>query len=150
MDLVEDLARQAGASAIVTAGDGDYGLPRAPDPAPRSGPVAGVRAGAAHLRRSVERVLVLAVDAPTIRPADLAPLLEAPGAGAAFVGYPVPMVIAIVAIPADVEDDWPLRRLVERAHLVQIPPHPSAKARLKGANTPLEWARLSRPVSQQD
>ena len=94
----------------------------------------------------IERTLVLAVDAPTIRLSDLAPLLEAPGPGASFIGYPLPMVIAISAIPANAEDGWPLRRLVERAQLAQIRPHPGAEARLRGANTPDEHARLGRSL----
>jgi molybdopterin-guanine dinucleotide biosynthesis protein A len=146
VDLVADLARAVGASSILTAGETDYGLPRAPDPAPQSGPVAGVCAGAALLPAQIERTLVLAVDAPTIRPADLTPLLEAPGVGASFIGYPLPMVIAISAIPADAEDGWPLRRLVERAQLAQIRPHAGAEARLRGANTPTERARLARSL----
>jgi molybdopterin-guanine dinucleotide biosynthesis protein A len=146
VDLVAELARAAGASCVVTAGEGDYGLPRARDPAPQSGPVAGVRAGAALLPAQIERTLVLAVDAPTIRPEDLAPLLEVPGAGACFIGYPLPMVIALGAIPTDAEDGWPLRRLVERAHLAQIQPKSDAEARLKGANTPVEQARLAQSL----
>ena len=45
VDRLADLARALGAVRVVTAGDGDYGLARAPDPAPQSGPVAGVLAG---------------------------------------------------------------------------------------------------------
>jgi molybdopterin-guanine dinucleotide biosynthesis protein A len=126
-----------------SAGDGEFGLPRAPDPAPLSGPVAGVLAGIALLRGQVERVLVLAVDAPTIKPEDLAPLLAAGGVGAAFDDQPLPMVLDISAVPQDVQDDWPLRRFVARAGLIQMPLDLELLPRLRGANTPQERDRLA-------
>ncbi|HEX5377541.1 MAG TPA: NTP transferase domain-containing protein, partial [Phenylobacterium sp.] len=61
VDLVADLARNAGATRIVTAGDGEFGLPHAPDPRPQSGPVAGVMAGLRWMGSGVDRVLILAV-----------------------------------------------------------------------------------------
>ena len=39
VDRVAELARSVGATVVVSAGDGEFGLPRAPDPAPLSGPV---------------------------------------------------------------------------------------------------------------
>lgn len=140
VDRVAALARAAGATEIVTAGAVDFGLPWIADPAPLSGPVAGVL-GAARAARA-ERLLVLAVDAPTLRLEDLAPLLAAPGAGAAYDGLPLPMVLARAAIPAEALDDWPLRRLVERAGLAPLAVEAGAAARIRGANTPEERARL--------
>lgn len=142
IDRVVALARSAGAVRIVTAGEGDFGLPRAPDPAPFSGPVAGVLAGLALLGEALDRILILAVDAPTLTAEDLAPLLDTPGPGAAFAGFPVPMVIDPAAVPADIGQDWPLRRLVERAALAQLAVAADAADRIRGANTPAERARL--------
>ncbi|MES2341247.1 MAG: NTP transferase domain-containing protein [Pseudomonadota bacterium] len=144
IDRVVALARGAGAVQIVTAGEGDYGPPRAPDPAPFSGPVAGVLAGLALLGERFTRVLILAVDAPTLRVEDLAPLLTAPGPGAAFEGFPVPMAFDPTAVPADVRQHWPLRRFVERAGLTQLAGAADAADRIRGANTPEERARLLR------
>lgn len=143
VDRVADLARVLGATVVVSAGDGEFGLPRAPDPAPLSGPVAGVLAGIALVRGQVGRVLVLAVDAPTLQPEDLAPLLAAGGVGAAFEGQPLPMVLDISAVPADAQADWPLRRFVERAGLIQVALDLALLPRLRGANTPEERARLA-------
>jgi molybdopterin-guanine dinucleotide biosynthesis protein A len=99
-----------------------------------------VLAGAARLvREGANRVLVLAVDAPTLEASDLAPLLAAPDPGAAFAGFPVPMVAAIGALPADAVG-WPLRRLVEAAGLASIEPSEGMKPRLRGFNTPDERA----------
>ena len=47
------------------------------------------------------RALVLAVDAPTLTPADLAPLLAVAGAGAAYEGLHLPMVAALDALPGE-------------------------------------------------
>ena len=143
VDLVAELARSVGATVVVSAGDGEFGLPRAPDPAPRSGPVAGVLAGVALLGDQVSRVLVLAVDAPTIRPEDLAPLLAAEAPGAAFEAQPLPMVLDLAAVPQDAQADWPLRRFVERAALIQVALNPELLPRLRGANTPQERDRLT-------
>lgn len=143
VDRVADLARTLGAVVVVSAGEGDFGLPRAPDPAPFSGPVAGVLAGIALVRGQVARVLVLAVDAPTLLAADLAPLLEPAGAGAAYDGQPLPMVLDLAAVPKDAQDDWPLRRFVERAGLIQVALDPELSPRLRGANTPQERERLA-------
>lgn len=134
------LAQALGAAEIVTAGAVGFGLPWIADPAPLSGPVAGVL-GAARATAAA-RLLVLAVDAPTLRAADVAPLLATPGPGAAYEGLPLPMVLARAAIPAEAEDGWPLRRLVERAGLGQLAVEAGAAARIRGANTPEERARL--------
>lgn len=144
VDLVADLARHLGAQRILSCGEGDFGLERICDPLPQSGPVSGVLAGLAALGPGSSRVIVLAVDAPTLTAVDLAPLLAAPSPGAAFIGLPIPMVADRAAFPSDAEADWPLRRLVERAGLTQIDPDPAAALRLRGANTPEEHERLLR------
>jgi molybdopterin-guanine dinucleotide biosynthesis protein A len=142
VDRVAALARALGARRILTAGEVDYGLEQVRDPAPQSGPVAGVLAGLAALAGEAGRVLVLAVDAPTLTPADLQPLMAAPAPGATFAGLPLPMLIDPSAVPADARDDWPLRRFTERAGLAQIPADPAIQDRLRGANTPEERDRL--------
>jgi molybdopterin-guanine dinucleotide biosynthesis protein A len=141
VDLVAALARAVGAEALVTAG-ADLGLPWVPDEAALAGPVGGVLAGARAL--GTARLLVLAVDAPTVTAEDLAPLLVG---GGYYEGLPVPMVLAAGAIPADAEAGWPLRRLVERAGLVSLPAPEGAMARLRGANTPEELQALAKTAT---
>lgn len=138
VDLVADLARAVGAQALVTAG-ADLGLPWVADDAAGAGPVGGVLAGARAL--GTARLLVLAVDAPTIMPSDLAPLLAT---GGCYEGLPVPMVLDAAALPADAEAGWPLRRLVERAGLRALPVPDGTLPRLRGANTPEERDALLR------
>lgn len=138
VDRVAALARAAGARALVTAG-ADLGLPWVADDAAGAGPVGGVLAGARAL--GTERLLVLAVDAPTVTLDDLAPLLVT---GGYYEGLPVPMVVAAKALPAEAEAGWPLRRLVERAGLAALPVPEGAMARLRGANTPEEFSALNR------
>ena len=138
VDRVADLARTAGADALITAG-ADLGLPWVPDDEAGAGPVGGVLAGARAL--GTARLLVLAVDAPTVTAEDLAPLLAS---GGFYEGLPVPMVVEAAALPADAEAGWPLRRLVERAGLTALPVPEGALARLRGANTPEELEALSR------
>lgn len=144
VDLTADLARAAGAILVLTAG-GDYGLPFVDDPALGAGPVAGTLAGTARLvADGFTHALLLAVDAPTLELADLAPLLAAPDPGAAFAGHPVPAFVALDALPADASPAWPLRRLVERAGLATPVPPDGSKSRLRGANTPVERQALLR------
>jgi molybdopterin-guanine dinucleotide biosynthesis protein A len=138
VDRVAALARAVGAEALVTAG-ADLGLPWVPDDAVSAGPVGGVLAGARAL--GTARLLVLAVDAPTVTVEDLAPLLVG---GGYYEGLPVPMVVEASALPADAEAGWPLRRLVERAGLVSLPVPEGAMGRLRGANTPEEREGLLR------
>ena len=133
VDRVADLARAVGAGGLVTAG-ADLGLPWVADDTAGGGPVGGVLAGARAL--GTGRLLVLAVDAPTVAPEDLAPLLAAPSPGAIYEGLPLPMVID--ALPPDAEAGWPLRRLAERAGLAVLPVPEGAAERLRGANTPEE------------
>ncbi len=142
VDRVADLARAAGCHAVVTAGATDYGLPYVADPAPLSGPVAGVIGAMRRFAGRAERWLVLAVDAPTLRLEDLAPLLASPSPGACFEGLPLPMIIAADAAPSEAADGWPLRRFVDRAGLARFTPDPEAAARARGANTPAEQAHL--------
>ena len=143
VDLVAALGRAAGATEIVTVGGGDYGWPRVPDTRPLAGPVGGILAGAAALAaRGCDVALVLAVDSPTIRLSDLAPLLAAPLPGAAFQGLHLPMRLALSALPDDVEAGWPVRQLIERAGLARPASPPEAVLRLRGANTPGERAVL--------
>lgn len=143
VDRVADLATAAGAGLVITVGAMDYGLPFVVEDPPRTGPVAGVLAGAAVLREGpCDRALVLAVDAPTLRLADLGPLLSASHAGAAYEGFPLPLVVNLDALPADALPDWPMRRLVERAGLAQLSCPAGARARLRGANTPQEREAL--------
>lgn len=138
VDRVAALARAVGAEALVTAG-ADLGLPWVADDAAFAGPVGGVLAGARAL--GAARLLVLAVDAPTALPEDLAPLLAG---GGYYEGLPVPMVVEASALPADADAGWPLRRFVERAGLVSLPVPEGAMDRLRGANTPDERERLLR------
>jgi molybdopterin-guanine dinucleotide biosynthesis protein A len=139
---IADLARQAGAQSVTVSG-GDYGLPFVPDLVAHGGPVSGLLTAAQSLPDS-ERLLVLAVDTPTLAVEDLRPLLAAPSPGASYVGHPLPMVIARSAIPWNMPADSPLRRLVEQAGLSQHPPPPAAVCRLRGANTPEEFEDLRR------
>ena len=142
VDRVFDLASGLCGSPVLVCG-GDYGLPFMPDPSPGAGPVAGVLAGARALKAAgCSTALILAVDAPTLSPADLAPLLEAPAPGAAYESLPLPMVVALDALPAEAQAGWPLRRLAERAGLAVITPSEDVLRRARGANTPAEQSAL--------
>lgn len=142
VDRVADLAHALGASRVLTAG-ADYGLPFVLDPSPQAGPVSGILAAAERLAaEGYDRALILAVDAPTLTPEDLAPLLE-PVEGAYYEAYPLPMVLPLAAINGAAKADWPLRRLVERAGLKPFQPTAEIALRLRGANTPEERAALA-------
>jgi molybdopterin-guanine dinucleotide biosynthesis protein A len=143
VDRVADLAHAAGAVRVLTAGR-DHGLEHVDDPSPGAGPVGGVLAGARALAAGgLTRMLVLAVDAPTVTVEDLDPLLAAAEPGAVYDGLPVPMMVSLSALPEDAEAGWPLRRLVERAGLVALACDDAVRAWLRGANTPEERAALS-------
>lgn len=142
VDLVAALARAAGANVVATAG-ADYGLPFAPDPWPGGGPAAGVAGGAAWLaEQGFSRGLFLAVDAPTLALDDLAPLLALPEPGAAYDGYPLPAVVMLADLPNDIAPGWSLERVVRLSGLTRPAAPRAARARLRGANTPAERARL--------
>lgn len=141
IDLVFALAGEICGEVLISGGD--YGLPFVADPHPGAGPVAGVLAGAAALQaKGCETLLVLAVDAPTLTASDLAPLLAARAPGAAFEGLPLPLVVSIEALPAEAENDWPLRRLVERAGVRTVACPDDVRRRARGANDAAEQARL--------
>lgn len=143
VDRAAALARAVGADVVLSAGPGDYGLPAAPEPEPGGGPAAGVMAGAARLAAlGLSRILVLAVDAPTIRPDDLTPLLTAPFPGAAYAHLHLPLVADIPALPADAGAGWSMARMIDAAGLHLIPPPEEAMARLRGANSPAEREAL--------
>lgn len=143
VDRLADTARRAGAGLVLTAGGGDYGLARIDDRTPGGGPVSGIAAAAAALgAMGCRRMLVLAVDAATVRVEDLEPLVVSPSPGAAYEGLPLPLVLDIAAAPQDAAAGWAVRRFVERAGLAR-PACPAAAAeRLRGANTPEERERL--------
>ena len=142
VDRVADLARELGASSVLTAG-GDYGVPFVLDPSPQAGPVSGIVAAAERLAsEGCDRALILAVDAPTLTPDDLAPLLV-PEEGGYYEAFPLPMVLPLSAIDPQAKPDWPLRRLVERSGLAVLPVAPELAVRLRGANTPEERAALA-------
>lgn len=139
MERCVRLAQAVGAELVLTVG----GAGAVPDDVPGGGPVGGILAGVTRLvDAGYYRVLVLAVDAPTARPGDLAPLLDAPGAGAAYDGLHLPMVFEADALPVDAEAGWPVARLVERAGLARPACAAGVALRLRGANTPDERATL--------
>lgn len=148
VDRVARLARDVGAGEVLTVGAQDYGLPHVVEDPPFGGPVAGVLTGAAALAGAgFDRVLVLAVDAPSLRPADIACLLEQGRGGAAFEGQHLPLVTAISILPRNVPAGWPMARLLERAGLTRLACAPEASARVRGANTPDERAALLAELS---
>ena len=139
VDRVADVAQALGAQVVITVGAHDYGLDWIADQPPLGGPVGGVLAGATALNAvGCERILVLAVDAPTLQADDLAPLLAANAPAAAYEGLHLPCVLRLDALAPDAEAGWPLARLLERAGAVRLTCPPQAAARLRGANTPAE------------
>jgi molybdopterin-guanine dinucleotide biosynthesis protein A len=143
VERVAKVARAAGAEPVITVGPTDYGLPWVADEPPLGGPVGGVLAGAAALRAAgCGRALALAADAPTLTLADLAPLLEAAGAGAAYEGLHFPFVGRLEALPAGARADWPMGRLLEQMAVARLACPPDAAQRLRGANTPEEREAL--------
>jgi molybdopterin-guanine dinucleotide biosynthesis protein A len=142
IDRIYELAASACNGAVLVAGR-DYGLPFISDPEPLAGPAAGVIAGADALRsQGCTAVLVLPVDAPTLRLADIAPLVAATAPGAAYEGLPLPMVLDIAALPAAVQAGWSLRRLVAAVGLAVLPCSDAAWRRARGANDFSERAAL--------
>ena len=151
VDRLADIARQLGAELTLTAGHGEHGLPRVEDPAPDGGPVSGIVAGIAALRPAgAGRVLVLAVDAATIRASDVAPLLEAGPPGAAYQDLNLPLVLDVAAMPRDAGQGWAVGRLIECAGLARLVAPPGAAERLRGANTPAERDRLLAALAEAE
>jgi molybdopterin-guanine dinucleotide biosynthesis protein A len=148
VDYVADLAGALGASRILTIGGPSYGYERVDDQAPQAGPVGGVLAGLDALADGPDRVLVLAVDAPTLRPADLAPLLRAPPPGAAFAAYPLPMIFDVATAPRDLSANCSLRRFTEAAGLGTLAVPETLRPHLRGANTPQEREALLRAAQR--
>jgi molybdopterin-guanine dinucleotide biosynthesis protein A len=145
VDRVAELAVALKAESVLTVGRTDYGLPFLADATPLAGPVGGILAGADALRgQGCERILVLAVDAPTLRAADLGPLLAVSSPGAAYAGYPLPLVVDPAVLPPNAAADWPIRRLAEACDLRLIPCPADAEPRIRGANTPAERDALLR------
>ena len=142
VDRVAELARTAGATAILTAG-GDYGMRSVADPTPGGGPLGGLLAGCAALwEEGFSDALILAVDAPTIEPSDLRALLDAGAPGGCYAGLPLPMVIALAALPKGLSSDLPLRGFVATVGLHVMAAPAGAELRLRGANTPEERGAL--------
>ena len=147
IDRVAAIAAAVGAQEIRSVGPGDYGLERVLDA--RAGPAGALLAGAAALRAAgCHRVLVLAVDAPTLTAADLAPLLAAVPPGAAYEDLHLPVVLDVASVPFDAAADLPLKRLLAMAGVARPPPPPGAQARLRGANTPEERAILQQGAQE--
>lgn len=143
VDHLAALSQALRAAAVVTAGAGDYGLPLVADGEVDGGPVCGLVAGGAALARlGCERVLALAVDAPTIAPGDVSPLIAAPTPGAAYRGLNLPLTWDLAATPVGARAGWPVGRFIEAAGLRLLACPPAAEARLRGANTPAERAAL--------
>ncbi|MEW5687933.1 MAG: NTP transferase domain-containing protein [Pseudomonadota bacterium] len=143
VERLADVARALGADLVLTAGGGDFGLPRVDDGEAGGGPVAGMVAALAILREAgLRRALVLAVDAPTLWAEDIAPLLESPPPGAAYEGLNLPLVIDLAAASSEAGAGWSIRRFIEAAGLARPVCPPEAAERLRGANTPEERERL--------
>ena len=151
VDRLAQVSTALGAQAIVTVGPNDHGWPRAVETPVGGGPVAGIVVGAAHLASiGMDRLLVLAVDAPTLLAEDLLPLLGASGPGAAYFDLNLPLVLDHGALPPGAGAGWSVRRLIEAASLVRLPAPAQARDRLRGANTPDERAGLLRALIEME
>lgn len=150
IDRVVALAVAVGADPVLTVGRIDYGHAFIADPVPLGGPVGGILAGGRALRSlGLERALILAVDAPTLRPEDLEPLLAAAN-GAAFEGLHLPMVVPLETLPQDADADWPIRRLIDACGLSRPACPAGAAERLRGANTPGEHRALLQALTSDE
>jgi molybdopterin-guanine dinucleotide biosynthesis protein A len=135
VDRLARVARALGAATVMTVGARAFDLPFVEEAG--GGPVAGLAAGAARLDAG-GRMLALAVDAPTVTPQDLAPLLAAATPGACYEDLHLPLAIDLAALPAEVGAGWSIYRLIEAVGLARLPCPPGAASRLRGANTPAE------------
>ena len=143
IDRVAAVAAAVGAEPVLSVGPRGHGLQHVSDEPAFGGPVGGILVGArALLAAGCGRVLVLAVDAPTLRSEDLRPLLDHPAPGAAFAGLHLPVVMELTALPPDAEAGWPINRLITEAGLTRLECPPDALPRLRGANTPAEREAL--------
>ncbi|MBS0360394.1 MAG: NTP transferase domain-containing protein [Proteobacteria bacterium] len=148
VDRLIEVARALDAQAIVTSGAKNFGAPFVPDETEDGGPVAGLVAGAAALvAMGCDRGLALAVDAPTLRAEDLAPLLAAPPPGAAFRDLHLPLAWRLSATPAEAGAGWAVGRFIAAMGLARPPSPPGAEPRLRGANTPQEFEALVQALS---
>jgi molybdopterin-guanine dinucleotide biosynthesis protein A len=139
LDRLAALAAKLGLDELVVVGPGAYGLPSVVESPPGGGPVAGMLTGLAELAaRGCRRALVLAVDAPTLAPSDIAPLLASNGPGAAYEGLHLPLVVDLSAAPLHAEAGWPVSRFIAAAGLARLDCPPGSAQRLRGANTPAE------------
>lgn len=142
VDRVVEVAVKLGAEHIVTVGGVDYGYDLVADGERLRGPVGGVLAGSAALQTlGFAQALVLAVDAPTLTAQDVLPLCGST-AGAAFEGLHFPVMIQLDRLPPDAEASWPMAQLLDRIGVMRLPCPPTARLRLRGANTPAERAAL--------
>jgi molybdopterin-guanine dinucleotide biosynthesis protein A len=149
IDRVMAVAKALGAAPVYGVGAHGYGWPHVTEEPAMRGPVGGILAGAAVLlAEECERALVLAVDAPSLRPDDVHPLLVIAGPGAAYAGLPLPMVFNLSALPRGAQADWPVARLAEAAGLEHPDCPPEARARIRGANTPAEREALLRSLRE--
>lgn len=139
IDRVVYLARSLGSSQILVSGR-DYGLPFVADPEPDGGPAAGVIATAAAIQ-DVTRLLVLAVDAPTLTPHDLQPLLASHSPGAVFDTQPLPMLVDRKFL-LGCRGRRSLRQIVDTCGLAHLPLPVGMRSRVRGANTPAEARTL--------
>lgn len=143
VDRVARLGEALGGKALLTIGRTGYGLPFLADQVPFGGPVGGIVAGVAALAaQGCDLALVLAVDAPTVRPQDLEPLIGKGRPGAAYEGYHLPLTLDPQRLPRDAEVGWPVARLIEASGLARLPCPSTATGRIRGANTPEERAAL--------
>ncbi len=119
-----------------------------PDRAGGRGPLAAV-ADALHAVQA-RQYLVCAADAPAVTPLDLWRLLGAPADQAVFVHDGRPLVLPLLvhqSVRGAAQRELAggrraLSRLLDLAPTAHIPVDAATATRLRGANTPAEWAAL--------
>lgn len=148
VDKVDKLARDVGAQKVLTVGRRSFGLDAVTGEEEGGWPVSGILAGCAALKSAgYERALVLAVDAPTIKPSDLADLVAAPEPGAAFAHLHFPFLIFVDAIPPAIGSGHSVARFITAADLNLIETGEDSYGRLRGANTPEERGALLKELA---
>ncbi|MGE4064449.1 MAG: molybdenum cofactor guanylyltransferase [Rhodospirillaceae bacterium] len=145
------LQATAGAEPILIAGGPDATLP---DPVPFAGPVSGLCALTRFFVDSVRRWIVVPVDMPLLRPKLLQRLAAAQCGAVSFKDHPLPL-----ALTMDNSAQAILQRAEEKLRagesvaihqvLVELEaqflcPDPEESAQLVNANTPEDWARMTR------